>query len=461
MKSVHMESNVATSNFDSALWDFDAAFFSLLLVEVEDQVKIISRFCWGLCHNSLVIFFFFGFSWGIFVQLVSINLYYSTIFLVLNELDPSIKQNLPTDSQHGKILLAWNIPLFLLWNGSYLVKACWHVVSDWRVNLRCETDRGKLVRFSGSNPLAALAMIDEGELDRKIVAILLNDPKASLVNDVDDVEKHVHTKNAKEKFQNGFYFLLLDMENYYYSGWPLCTNWPQCNSAPNSDHSPFSVPTQTLPNASETLQLGEFPSWPLPTEGAAEHRASSASKSHSQAEKRRRDRINAQLAALRKLIPKSDKMDKAALLGSVVERVKDLRRKAMDMSKVITVPTEIDEVTIDYYPAIQDDEIYTKVNIFKNNIIIKASVCCDDRPELFSELIQVLKGLRLTTIKADIASVGGRIKSILVLCSKDSEEGTVCLTTLKQSLKSAVNKIASLSTTSNFPTRSKRQRFFS
>ncbi|KAK7274869.1 hypothetical protein RIF29_15970 [Crotalaria pallida] len=41
-------------------------------------------------------------------------------------------------------------------------------------------------------PLAALAMIDEGELDRKIVAILLNDPKASLVNDVADVEKHVH-----------------------------------------------------------------------------------------------------------------------------------------------------------------------------------------------------------------------------------------------------------------------------
>lgn len=39
-------------------------------------------------------------------------------------------------------------------------------------------------------PLAALAMIDEGELDWKIVAISLNDPKASLVNDVDDVEKH-------------------------------------------------------------------------------------------------------------------------------------------------------------------------------------------------------------------------------------------------------------------------------
>nr|QLC27661.1 soluble inorganic pyrophosphatase [Pyrus x bretschneideri] len=39
-------------------------------------------------------------------------------------------------------------------------------------------------------PLAALAMIDEGELDWKIIAISLDDPRASLVNDIDDVEKH-------------------------------------------------------------------------------------------------------------------------------------------------------------------------------------------------------------------------------------------------------------------------------
>ncbi|XP_020206239.1 transcription factor bHLH51 [Cajanus cajan] len=245
------------------------------------------------------------------------------------------------------------------------------------------------------------------------------------------------------------------MESYYYTGWPLATNVAQCNSAPNSDQlSPFSVPTQIASDPA-TLQFGEFPSWPTPIED----RAASASKSHSQAEKRRRDRINAQLATLRKLIPKSDKMDKAALLGSVVDHVKDLKRKAMDVSKAITVPTETDEVTIDYHQA--QDESYNKVNILKENIIIKASVCCDDRPELFPEIIQVLKGLRLTAVKADIASVGGRIKSILVICSKDSEEGnSVCLSTLKQSLKSAVNKIASLSVATNCPTRSKRQRFF-
>ncbi|XP_043709086.1 soluble inorganic pyrophosphatase 6, chloroplastic-like [Telopea speciosissima] len=50
--------------------------------------------------------------------------------------------------------------------------------------------RGKIGEILKVKPLAALAMIDEGELDWKIVAISLDDPKASLVNDIDDVEKH-------------------------------------------------------------------------------------------------------------------------------------------------------------------------------------------------------------------------------------------------------------------------------
>lgn len=39
-------------------------------------------------------------------------------------------------------------------------------------------------------PLGVFAMIDDGELDWKVVAICADDPKASLVNDVEDVEKH-------------------------------------------------------------------------------------------------------------------------------------------------------------------------------------------------------------------------------------------------------------------------------
>lgn len=39
-------------------------------------------------------------------------------------------------------------------------------------------------------PLAVLAMIEEGELDWKGIAISLDDPHANLVNDVGDVDKH-------------------------------------------------------------------------------------------------------------------------------------------------------------------------------------------------------------------------------------------------------------------------------
>lgn len=38
-------------------------------------------------------------------------------------------------------------------------------------------------------PLGVLAMIDDGELDWKVIAINAEDPKASSVNDIEDVER--------------------------------------------------------------------------------------------------------------------------------------------------------------------------------------------------------------------------------------------------------------------------------
>lgn len=59
-----------------------------------------------------------------------------------------------------------------------------------------------------------------------------------------------------------------------------------------------------LPPGEEAVQYGCYGMAP----GVAEDRSATASRSHSEAEKRRRDRINAQLATLRKLIPKSEKV---------------------------------------------------------------------------------------------------------------------------------------------------------
>lgn len=40
-------------------------------------------------------------------------------------------------------------------------------------------------------PVGVLAMIDDGELDWKVICINANDPKAALINDVEDVERCV------------------------------------------------------------------------------------------------------------------------------------------------------------------------------------------------------------------------------------------------------------------------------
>lgn len=102
------------------------------------------------------------------------------------------------------------------------------------------------------------------------------------------------------------------MENCSCSGFSEdVAAWAHCQAAVNEGSS-FQVPCWLPPGDSTSCQLNGYssvpPLWPVPFEGVEEDRAASASKSHSQAEKRRRDRINAQLATLRKLIPKSDKV---------------------------------------------------------------------------------------------------------------------------------------------------------
>ncbi|CAI9762260.1 unnamed protein product [Fraxinus pennsylvanica] len=256
------------------------------------------------------------------------------------------------------------------------------------------------------------------------------------------------------------------MENCYWSEEHQYSSWNQSQSELKSDNSfqvPWFPPNPPPPPPGEVaasekgLQFHCYPSsvlppWAASFEGVAEDRGGSASRSHSEAEKRRRDRINGQLATLRKLIPKSEKMDKAALLGQVVEHVKDLRQKAKEISKISTIPTDIDEVTIDHLDLEESS--------MENNIYIKASVCCDDRPDLFAELNCALKGLRLTILEADITSLGGRMKAIFALCAKNGMEENSCFSTIKQSLYIVLNRVAMSSATSNYRARSKRQRFF-
>ncbi|KAI5059907.1 hypothetical protein GOP47_0024327 [Adiantum capillus-veneris] len=139
-----------------------------------------------------------------------------------------------------------------------------------------------------------------------------------------------------------------------------------------------------------------------------EAKALAASKSHSEAERRRRERINTHLATLRTLLPSSTKTDKASLLAEVIDQVKTLKRQVSEIYEYGPMPTDHDDISIEKVASGAE-----------GRLVIRASLCCDDRPELMNDLKEAIDGLRLRTLKAEISTLGGRIKNVFVMTLKD------------------------------------------
>jgi hypothetical protein len=51
---------------------------------------------------------------------------------------------------------------------------------------------------------------------------------------------------------------------------------------------------------------------------------------------------------------------------------------------------------------------------------VRASLCCDDRADLLPDLIRALKALRLRALKAEITTLGGRVKNVLFVTGDDT-----------------------------------------
>ncbi|CAH2058640.1 unnamed protein product [Thlaspi arvense] len=250
------------------------------------------------------------------------------------------------------------------------------------------------------------------------------------------------------------------MENSYDSA----AKWSDSNS-------PYNMVSWSLQSDSSDSDLSRFNlgfsssssgNFPADEFVGGIEKAESLSRSHRLAEKRRRDRINSHLSALRKLVPNSDKLDKAALLATVIEQVKELKHKATESPIFQELPTEADEVTVQPETISSDD---FESDSTTNRIIFKASFCCEDQPEAISEIIRVLTKFQLETIQAEIICVGGRMRINFILkdcCGKETTSTAASAKALKQSLCAALNRITSSSSsvTSVCRIRSKRQRWF-
>uniref|UniRef100_A0A2C9U0Z1 BHLH domain-containing protein n=1 Tax=Manihot esculenta TaxID=3983 RepID=A0A2C9U0Z1_MANES len=160
----------------------------------------------------------------------------------------------------------------------------------------------------------------------------------------------------------------------------------------------------------------------LSSSSRSEKKSTDACKSHKEAERRRRQRINAHLSTLRTLLPSTTKTDKASLLAEVVHHVKELRSQAAHVARhqdtdgscsiscsvrgaepehFCAFPGESDEATLSYC----DGEVKTMM----------VSVCCEDRPGLNRDLSHAIRLVRARAVRAEMMTVGGRTKSVVVL----------------------------------------------
>ncbi|XP_015690123.2 transcription factor bHLH106-like [Oryza brachyantha] len=145
---------------------------------------------------------------------------------------------------------------------------------------------------------------------------------------------------------------------------------------------------------------------------AAHDRALAASRNHREAEKRRRERIKSHLDRLRAVLACDPKIDKASLLAKAVERVRDLKQRMAGIGEA--APAHL-------FPT-EHDEIVVLASGGGAAAVFEASVCCDDRSDLLPELIETLRALRLRTLRAEMATLGGRVRNVLVL-ARDASAG--------------------------------------
>ncbi|KAK6940241.1 Myc-type, basic helix-loop-helix (bHLH) domain [Dillenia turbinata] len=171
-------------------------------------------------------------------------------------------------------------------------------------------------------------------------------------------------------------------------------------------------------------------------------KSTAASKSHSEAERRRRQRINTHLSTLRTLLPNTIKTDKASLLAEVVQHVRELKKRAAEVAMnqnegrcgrsstescsdwPFLLPGETDEVIIEYLHSDQT----TKKRV-------KATVCSEDRPSLNRELTRAIQMTHARAVRAEMAVVGGRVKCV-VLMEFGGEEAEIL--TLRRAMKAVV-----------------------
>lgn len=119
--------------------------------------------------------------------------------------------------------------------------------------------------------------------------------------------------------------------------------------------------------------------------------------------------------------------------------MKELKQQTLELTDLESFPSETDEITVLSGNYTSD-----------GRLIFKASLCCEDRSDLLPDIIEILKSLHLTTLKAEIVTLGGRMRNVLIVAA-EKDHSIESVHFLQNALKSLLER-------SNSSDRSKRRR---
>lgn len=147
--------------------------------------------------------------------------------------------------------------------------------------------------------------------------------------------------------------------------------------------------------------------------------------------------------------------DKASLLAEVVQHVKELRKQADDVARrhdgylsCSSGSESGSDQTVDTdpwpFPGESDDATlsYCCEGAGKPKLM-KATVSCEDRPNLNHDLTQAIRSVRAKAVRAEMMTVGGRTKSVVIMQWPDVGEEEVGA--LERALKAVVENRALVS----------------
>lgn len=146
--------------------------------------------------------------------------------------------------------------------------------------------------------------------------------------------------------------------------------------------------------------------------------------------------------------------DKASLLAEVVQHVKELRKQADDVarrhdghlscSSSGQSGSDRPSGTESWpFPDESDDAILSYCEGAREPKLMKATVSCEDRPSLNRDLSHAIQSVRAKAVRAEMMTVGGRTKSVVIMQWPD--EGEEKVGALERALKAVVENRALVS----------------